>query len=111
MLRRVHLLGDFCIELGVPQVKIGIGIETGFALIGNFGSEHRRTYTALGETVVLASRIEGLTAQYQRSILIGEECAKTLNLEGLEPLGEVQVRGRQRAIALYTPKSAPQFIA
>ncbi|TXI92994.1 MAG: adenylate/guanylate cyclase domain-containing protein [Burkholderiaceae bacterium] len=107
MIRRMHQLAAYCDELGVPHVKIGIGIETGYALVGNFGSEHRRTYTALGETVVLASRIEGLTAQYNRAILIGEACAAALHGEGLEPLGEVQIRGRQRVLALYSPRHMP----
>lgn len=107
MLRRMHSLEAYCLELGVPHVNIGIGIESGFALVGNFGSEHRRTFTALGETVVLASRIEGMTSQFQRSILIGEACAKKLNYVGLDPLGNAQIRGRQRELALYTPRSVP----
>lgn len=107
MLRRIHSLDAYCHELGVPPVKIGIGIESGYALVGNFGSEHRRTFTALGETVVLASRIEGLTAQFHRSILIGEACAKKLNYVGLDALGNAQIRGRQRELAIYTPQSVP----
>ncbi len=107
MLRRIHSLEAYCQELGVPPVKIGIGIESGYALVGNFGSEHRRTFTALGETVVLASRIEGLTAQFQRSILIGDACAKKLNYAGLDALGNAQIRGRQRELAIYTPRSIP----
>lgn len=107
MLRRMHQLAPFCESLGVPPVKIGIGLETGYALVGNFGSQHRRTYTALGETVVLASRIEGLTAQYRRSVLIGETCASALNMESLEPLGEAQIRGRQQVIRLFAPKWVP----
>ncbi len=107
MLRRLHGLDAFCQELGVPIIKVGIGIETGFALVGNFGSEHRRTYTALGETVVLASRIEGLTAQFQKAILIGETCANALHLHGLVSLGPVQIRGRQQELVIYTPIFAP----
>ena len=107
MLKRINSLTEFYHQLGLTQVHIGIGIETGYALVGNFGSAHRRTYTALGETVVLASRLEGLTAQYQRSIIIGEACAKALGVDTLEALGETQLRGRQRAIALYSPKHMP----
>lgn len=107
MLRRIHTLEAYCQQLGVPPVKIGIGIESGYALVGNFGSEHRRTYTALGETVVLASRIEGLTAQYQCAILLGDTCAKMLDYAGLEALGNAHIRGRQRELALYTPVCVP----
>jgi adenylate cyclase len=107
MLKRINSLTEFYHQLGLTQVRIGIGMETGFALVGNFGSAHRRTYTALGETVVLASRLEGLTAQYQRSIIIGEACAKVLGIDTLEALGETQLRGRQRTIALYSPKHMP----
>jgi adenylate cyclase len=107
MLKRINSLTEFCHQLGLTQVHIGIGMETGYALVGNFGSAHRRTYTALGETVVLASRLEGLTAQYQRSIIVGETCAKALGIETLESLGETQLRGRQRTIALYSPRHMP----
>jgi adenylate cyclase len=106
MLERMENLHAFCEELGVPDIKIGIGIETGYALVGNFGSEHRRTYTALGEPVVLASRIEGMTARLNESILIGARCAELLEFKDLRALGEMPVRGRQRSIALYAPSSS-----
>jgi adenylate cyclase len=105
MLKRMENLHDFCEELGVPDIKIGIGIETGHALVGNFGSEHRRTYTALGEPVVLASRIEGMTVHLHESILIGARCAQLLAHANLRALGEMPVRGRQGQIALYAPLS------
>ncbi len=59
-------------ELGGPQVTIGIGINTGEAIVGNMGSEDRLEYTAIGETVSLAESIEGLTKQSPNSIAISE---------------------------------------
>ncbi len=107
MLRRIEDLDAFCRELGIQPVTIGIGIESGQALVGHFGSGHRRTYTALGETVVLASRLEGLSVNYERSILIGPCCAKQLKMLQLEHLGEAQIRGRKGLVDIYAPQIKP----
>lgn len=106
MLQRIRDMADFCTELGIPPVSISIGIESGHALIGHFGSEHRRTYTALGETVVLASRIEGLATQFEQHILIGQVCAQHLNPDSICYLGQTPIRGRQQMIEIYAPKPA-----
>lgn len=103
MLERIQGLRDFCVELGIEPVSIGIGIETGQTLVGHFGSGHRRTYTALGETVVLASRLEGLSGQYKQFILIGQACAAKLPATELISLGKVSIRGRQQPIEIYAP--------
>ncbi|MFZ6799410.1 CHASE2 domain-containing protein [Undibacterium sp. Di24W] len=104
MQQEIAALDAFCVEHGIAPIGIGIGIETGVALVGNFGSEHRRTYTAMGEPVVLASRLEGITRTLQQSILIGERCAQTLGLDQLQSLGGTQVRGRTRPIHIYAPR-------
>jgi adenylate cyclase len=104
MQKEIAALDSFCVEHGIVPIGIGIGIETGVALVGNFGSEHRRTYTAMGEPVVLASRLEGITRTLQQSILIGERCAQTIGLDQLQSLGGTQVRGRTRPIHIYAPR-------
>ena len=105
--RRIASLGPFCAELGVLPITVGIGIESGEALVGNFGSAHRRTFTALGEPVVLASRLEGLTTRYNEAILLGPVCAAKLDqahgMIATRSLGEVQIRGRVQALSLYVP--------
>lgn len=105
MLQRIRNLADFCMELGIAPVSVSIGLESGHALIGHFGSEHRRTYTALGETVVLASRIEGLAAQFQQHILIGQVCAQHLRPDHIEYIGQTSIRGRQQMIQVYAPSA------
>jgi adenylate cyclase len=105
--RRIAALAPFCAELGVLPISVGIGIESGHALVGNFGSIHRRTFTALGEPVVLASRLEGLTARYNEAILLGPGCAAELDRSfgaaATRPLGELQIRGRVQALKVYAP--------
>ncbi len=101
--RRIDALASFCVELGVAPISVGIGMESGVALVGNFGSAHRRTFTALGEPVVLASRLEGLTSRYNEEILVGPVCAAELGMMATQPLGEVAIRGRVGMLRLYAP--------
>ena len=100
---RMTALASFCTELGLAPIDVGIGIESGPALVGNFGSLHRRTFTALGEPVVLASRLEGLTSQYQQQILIGQGCASLLGADAVRTLGQVAIRGRLQPLTMYVP--------
>jgi adenylate cyclase len=89
-------------SLGRPPLKIGIGVQSGPAVVGNFGADRRLEYTALGDTVNVASRLESLSKELGCTIVVGAATAVLLTELGeLEPLGLITVRGRAEPLELY----------
>jgi adenylate cyclase len=101
----IERLAPSGLKPGAEGLKIGIGIESGVAQVGHFGSSSRRTYTALGEPVVLATRIEEFTRDLPSSILCGPEAFRLLGEQALAPVQEVTIRGRDKPLWLYAPRS------
>tara|TARA_R110002153_G_scaffold8814_1_gene37350 strand:- start:141 stop:1910 length:1770 start_codon:yes stop_codon:yes gene_type:complete len=86
---------------GMPSIAIGIGINSGKAVIGNMGSENRFDYTAIGDAVNTAARLESATKEVGVDLLIGENTAQFTKFE-LNLISTIKVKGKADALNVYT---------
>tara|TARA_R100000995_G_scaffold37579_2_gene17322 strand:+ start:708 stop:2471 length:1764 start_codon:yes stop_codon:yes gene_type:complete len=99
--RNMESLNIELMDRGIPAVAIGIGINTGYAVVGNMGSESRFDYTAIGDAVNIGARLESGTKEAGVDVLIGYNTAikSDYELTLLEPL---QVKGKEKPLDVYT---------
>jgi len=92
---------EFKIE-GKPDVRMGVGVNAGDAIVGNMGSEERFNYSAIGDAVNTASRMEGLTRPYGVRIIASEKIFERAQDEFLfRWLDTVQVKGKKKGVPIF----------
>jgi len=101
MQRQMRSLNQARLKNNAPPIEIGIGLHCGPAVVGNIGSADRVQYTAIGDTVNVASRLVNRAAASQ--IIVSEDIRAGIpGYQGFDPLGEVELRGRAAKLNVYS---------
>ncbi|SEG33538.1 CHASE2 domain-containing protein [Oceanospirillum linum] len=103
MIEIMKELGPEFKKRGWPELKIGVGLNTGPMNVGNMGSEFRMAYTVLGDAVNLGSRLEGLTKQYGVDLMVSETTAAAADNYLYRELDLVKVKGKHEPVAIFEP--------
>ena len=88
---------------GWPEIKIGVGLNSGVMSVGDMGSKVRKAYTVMGDPVNLGSRLEGITKQYGVGILVGESTKRAVTDIVFREVDRVRVKGKEEPVAIFEP--------
>ncbi len=103
MQKELVKLNKKLIAEGLPEINIGIGINSGEALVGNMGSEQRFDYSVIGDAVNLASRLESSSKTLGKTLVIGEGTRETIEDHfKFKYIDSITVKGKTEKIKVYT---------
>ena len=103
---QLALLNVQLVAEGLPRIHIGIGINTGQALVGNMGSDQRFDYSVIGDPVNLASRLESSSKTLGKTLVISENTTKGIeHIFPFEYIDSITVKGKTELIKVYTVKN------
>jgi adenylate cyclase len=106
MLSKVAEINKAFVAKGWPEIRIGVGINSGVMSVGNMGSEFRMAYTVLGDAVNLGSRLEGLTKGYSVSLIVSETTKEAVPEYAYREIDRVRVKGKDKPITIFEPLCA-----
>jgi adenylate cyclase len=106
MSQAVHRINAEHRSQGLPEIGVGIGINTGTMCVGDMGSDIRRSYTVIGDAVNLGSRLEGLSKVYGVDIVVSESARKEATDFAWLELDRVRVKGKEQAVGIFYPLAA-----
>ncbi|WP_277655959.1 CHASE2 domain-containing protein [Seleniivibrio woodruffii] len=102
LIRTLHEINGRFTEAGLPNIDVGVGVNSGPAVCGNMGSTVRFEYTAIGDSVNIASRLEGLCKAYKTRIVVSEYTLAHCKMQFLtRKLDSVRVKGKKEPVAIY----------
>jgi adenylate cyclase len=103
MQKECHALNVKFVARGWPTLKIGVGLNSGTVRVGDMGSQVRRAYTAMGDAVNVASRLEGRTKAYGVGVLVGEATRNLVKDVVFREVDRIKVKGKDEALTIYEP--------
>ncbi len=103
MAAAVRKINDEHRAKGLPEIGVGIGLNTGSMCVGDMGSDIRRSYTVIGDSVNLGARLEGLSKTYGVDIVVSDSTRKLAPEFAWQELDRVRVKGKAQAVAIFWP--------